>query len=47
MSLRKVSLIARREFLYNFRRRSFLFTAFVLPILVAALMFVIFAVVES
>ncbi len=33
MSLYKIWLIARREYLYNIRRRSYLFTAFVVPIL--------------
>ncbi len=33
MNPRKIWLIARREFTYNFRRRSFLFTAFVLPLI--------------
>src|SRR4051794_2935022 len=33
MNLRKIWLIARREYLYNFRRRSYLFTAFVLPLI--------------
>lgn len=33
MSLHKILLIARRDFLTNVRRRSYLFTAFVIPIL--------------
>jgi ABC-2 type transport system permease protein len=33
MNLRKILLIARREFTYNVRRRSYLFTAFFLPFL--------------
>ncbi len=36
MNLRKIWLIARREYLFNFRRRSFLFTAFGLPLIFAA-----------
>jgi len=45
MSLHKIWLIARREFVFNFRRRSFLFAAFIVPLLVAALMVIVFAVV--
>jgi len=33
MSLNKIWLIAQREYLYNIRRRIFLFTTFVLPII--------------
>lgn len=33
MNLHKIFLIARREYLYNVRRRSYLFTAFLVPIL--------------
>lgn len=33
MNLHKIWLVARRELLYNIRRRSFLFTAFVVPVL--------------
>jgi len=33
MNLHKIWLIAKREFTYNFQRRSFLFTAFVLPLI--------------
>ncbi len=36
MNLRKIWLIAKREYLFNFRRRSFLFTAFGLPLIFAA-----------
>ncbi len=32
MNLNKIRLIALREYLYNIRRRSYLFTAFVIPI---------------
>ena len=37
MNFRKIWLIARREYMYNFRRRSYLFTAFVLPIITVGL----------
>jgi ABC-2 type transport system permease protein len=33
MNFTKVWLVARRELLYNIRRRSFLFTAFVIPVI--------------
>ncbi len=33
MSLHKIWLIARREYLFNVRRRSYLFTVFVIPII--------------
>lgn len=45
--MRKVWLIARREYLYNFRRRSFLFTAFGVPAFTFLMLFVVFNLVES
>ncbi|MBN1965051.1 MAG: ABC transporter permease [Anaerolineae bacterium] len=45
--LRKIWLIARREFTYNFRRRSFLFSAFGVPIFVFVLWFFIFGSAEE
>lgn len=38
MNLRKIWLIARREYLFNFRRRSYLFTAFALPLIIMVVM---------
>jgi ABC-2 type transport system permease protein len=43
MNLRKVFLIAKREFLFNFRRRSFLFTAFGIPLITIGAMVIIFS----
>ncbi len=45
--MRKIWLIARREYLFNFRRRSFLFTVFGVPAFTLVMMFVIFAVSEN
>ncbi|MBN2471415.1 MAG: ABC transporter permease [Anaerolineae bacterium] len=45
--MRKIWLIARREYLYNFRRRSFLFTAFGVPAFSFLMMFVIFNLLEG
>ena len=42
MSWRKIWLVLRREYLFNFRRPSFLFTAFGVPALSLVAMFVIF-----
>src|SRR5437868_14678369 len=42
MNLHKIWLIARREYLTNFRRRSFLVTAFVLPLISIGAMTLIF-----
>ena len=48
MNLRKIWLIARREYLYNFRRRSFLFTAFIMPLVsIGITVFVISVVAQS
>lgn len=44
MSLSKVWLIIRREYLYNLMRRSFLFTAFVLPLIIVGSMYLGFTV---
>ena len=45
--MRKIWLIARREYLYNFRRRSFLFTAFGVPAFSLLMMFVIFNLTDE
>jgi ABC-2 type transport system permease protein len=45
--MRKIWLIARREYLVNFRRRSFLLTAFGVPAFSLIMMFVIFSLTES
>jgi ABC-2 type transport system permease protein len=42
MSRRKIWLVLRREYLFNFRRPSFLFTAFGVPAISLAAMFLIF-----
>ena len=42
MSWHKIWLVLRREYLFNFRRPSFLFTAFGVPALSLVAMFVIF-----
>lgn len=39
--MNRILLIARREFLSNVKRRSFLFTAFVLPLLIIAAQFIV------
>ncbi len=45
--MRKIWLIARREYWYNFRRRSFLFTAFGVPLFTFVMMFVVFSISDS
>lgn len=47
MNPRKVWLIARRDFLFNFRRRSYLFTAFLLPMMIAVVMVLIVGVLQG
>ncbi len=47
MNLRKILLISRREYLYNFRRRSYLFTAFVLPLISVGAMALVFALLTQ
>ncbi|MFN8419190.1 MAG: hypothetical protein U0528_08115 [Anaerolineae bacterium] len=42
MNIRKILLIAKREYWFNFRRRSFLFTAFVIPLITFGGLFVVF-----
>lgn len=44
MNLSKIWLIAKREYLTNFRRRSFLITAFVLPLMTIGVMTLILTV---
>jgi ABC-2 type transport system permease protein len=45
--MNKMWLVARREYLYNLRRRSFLFTAFVLPLLIVGVMILMISWVSS
>lgn len=45
--MHKIWLIAQREYLYNFKRRSFLFTAFGVPAFTIFMMFIIFGVAEN
>jgi len=45
--MHKLLLIARREYLYNFKRRSFLFTAFGVPIFSFVMMFFVFNISEN
>ncbi|MBE7512372.1 MAG: hypothetical protein HS103_06105 [Anaerolineales bacterium] len=47
MNLIKLIRIARREYLTNFRRRSFLFTMFGLPIFLVAIFLIIGVVTTS
>jgi len=47
MSLRKVWLIARREFSTNFRRRSFLFAAFGIPLFTLVILAIVFTVIAQ
>jgi ABC-2 type transport system permease protein len=46
MDLHKIWLIAKREYLYNFRRRSFLFTAFGVPLITIGAMALVFGLVD-
>jgi ABC-2 type transport system permease protein len=45
--MKKPWLVARREYFYNLRRRSFLFAVFGVPIFTFAAWFVVFAVISS
>ena len=45
--MRKLWLIARREYLYNFKRRSFLFTAFGVPLFSFVMMFIVIGLAEN
>lgn len=47
MNLRKTWLIAKREYLYNFRRRSFLMTAFVVPLITFAGLAIVFSLLQG
>lgn len=40
-------LVAKREFLYNLRRPAFLFASFVMPFLLAIVMFVVFSLIAN
>jgi ABC-2 type transport system permease protein len=44
---RKIWLIAKREYIVNFRRKSFLFTAFGMPLLVVVIMVVVMSMITS
>ncbi len=45
--MNKMWLVARREYLYNLRRRSFIFGAFVVPAMVIAIMLIVFSVLAE
>jgi len=45
--MNKVGLVARREYLFNLRRPSFLFAVFGVPLFTFAVWFVVFAVISS
>lgn len=47
MTRRKIWLVLRREYLFNFRRPSFLFTAFGVPLLSLGAMFLIFQITAN
>ncbi|HVO41024.1 MAG TPA: ABC transporter permease, partial [Aggregatilineales bacterium] len=47
MNLRKILLIARREYMTNFRRRSFLFTMFFVPLFTIVITVVVVAIAGS
>lgn len=46
-SFSRVWLVARREYLFNLRRRSFLFAVFGVPLFTFAMWFIIFAVIQD
>jgi ABC-2 type transport system permease protein len=45
--MRRIWLIARREYLYNFKRRAYLFTAFGVPLFTIVMMYIIFTMTGS
>ena len=45
--MRKLWLVIKREFLFNLKQKSFLFTAFGVPLLLMVVFFVIFSVIDS
>ncbi len=45
--MRKIWLIARREYTYNFKRRSFLFSAFGVPLFSLVMLFIIFNISDT
>lgn len=45
--MRKIALVARWEYLFNVRRKSFLFAAFGIPVFLVVIMLVIFALQDS
>ncbi len=47
MNLQKIWLIAKREYTYNFRRRSFLFTAFGIPLFTIGIMVIVMGAVTN
>src|ERR1044071_1948525 len=47
MNLQKIWLIAKREYMFNFRRRSFLFAAFGVPLITIGIMALVIAIVQQ
>lgn len=47
MNLKKIWLIVKREYWVNFRRKSFLFTAFGMPILLGVVMAVVIGLIQN
>lgn len=47
MNLQKIWLIAKREYTFNFRRRSFLFAAFGVPLITIGIMALVIAIVQQ
>src|SRR5689334_6856532 len=47
MNLRKIWLIAKREYTFNFRRRSFLFAAFGVPLITIVMIGVVLTLVQQ
>jgi ABC-2 type transport system permease protein len=45
--MNKMWLVARREYLFNLRRRAFLFTAFILPLLIVGVMILMITWISS
>src|SRR5215470_19113866 len=45
--MNKLWLVARREYLFNLRRRSFLFAVFGVPLFTFVVWFIVFAVVSN
>lgn len=47
MAMHKLLTVARREYVTNFRRPIYLFMAFVFPVLIGAIMFVLFSLIDE